>query len=218
MRCPNCGYPNEERASTCFSCDMTIEGSHFTQKKPIQYLTIEPERRSSLATFVNIVKEGWGGWLVPVALLAASAFLPWAYTCYKNIDRLTIDHVVGANLFELLMADDVVIASLAAIFVMSFFIALLFPRLVIVSIGSLALLMYTMPGYMRSLPTNPVDEFLISYEIGVGFLLAWFSVGALGVLCFKDYEFRFHRGPGKDRLPSEVDDSSTNMDSSRRTV
>jgi len=161
------------------------------------------------------VKERWDGWLVPVALLAASAFLPWAYTCYRNIDRLTIDHVVGTNLFELMMADDVMIAFLAAVFVISLFIALLVPRLVIVSIGSLILLMYTMPGYMRSLPPNPVDEFLISYEIGVGLLLAWISVVALGVLCFKNYELRSRRGPGKYQIPSEFDDSSALIDSKR---
>jgi hypothetical protein len=217
MRCPNCGYPNKEEASTCFSCDAKVEGSNPPKKELIQTIPVEP-KRLSLATFVNIVKEGWDGWLVPVTLLLASAFLPWAYTCYKDIDHLTVDHLVGANLFELLMADDVMIASLAAIFVIGFFIALVFPRLVIVPIGSLILLMFTMPGYMRSLPPNPGDAFVVSYDIGVGLLLAWFSVGALGVLCFKNYELLFNWRRGKNRIPSEVDDSSTNVDSSRRIL
>lgn len=222
MRCPNCGYPNEEEASTCFSCDAKIEGldTHNHDKGSIE--SSEPGRRSFRIWIAEIADERWEVWSIALGLMLTSAFLPWASAFFRNTDSFFIDYMVNANLFSLLLADDYLIASLATIYLVSFLVALLLPYLVIIPISSLVLLMYEMPDFMLSLlpatPPNPIDVFVSVYSIGIGLLLAWLSVAAVGVLCLKDYELGFNRGRVKDQIPSEVDDSSTNMDSRRRVT
>ena len=222
MRCPNCGYPNEEDASTCFSCDARIEGLEIQDHHKGSVGSSEPEKRT-LSTWLAENAEGrWEVWSIALALMLVSAFLPWASAFYRNTDSLIIEYTVSANLFSLLNADDYLIASLAAIFIIGFLVAMLMPYLVIIPISSLVLLMYKIPDFMLSLlpatPPNPTDEFVSGYGIGIGLLLAWLSLAALGVLCLRNFELLFNRGRGKYQTPSEVDDSSINMDSRRRVL
>jgi hypothetical protein len=212
MRCPVCGYPNYEEATTCFSCNAKIEGRP-SSPKPHPSLSPQPEVRTRIPWLRKLALERWEIWLIASALALVSAIMPWESAFYR--DTLTNAPVltVSANLFDLILADDLVIVSLVVVFLVGLAASMLLSFLIVVPMGSLLLLAYTMPQYMLSqLPSSSpdyTDGYYTSTGLGFGYLLAWISLIILCTFLLNDLRLRYTKGYGKDQAPSEARDVYT---------
>jgi hypothetical protein len=206
MRCPTCGYPNEEEASTCFSCNARIEGPTPRPKVNTSFV-VGPENQKRESWLRRSASERWETWLIASVILIVSALLPWESAFYR--DALTNAPVltVSANLFSLVLADDIIVSALALIFLIGLLLSMVLPRLIVIPIGAMVLLVFTMPEYVLSqLPSSPPNSdqgFYTNSAIGFGYILAWLALVVVGTLALKDSEVRFQRRRGKDQTPSE---------------
>jgi hypothetical protein len=212
MRCSACGYPNYEEATTCFSCNAKIEGRP-QSPKPKPSVSVEPEVRTKMQWLRMRTSERWEIWLIASALGVVSAIMPWESAFYRDTLTNTPALTVSANLFDLVLADNLVIVSLVVIYILGFAASMLLSFLVVIPIGSLVLLAYTMPQYMLSqLPPSPpnyLDDFYTSSGLGFGYLLAWISLIILSTFLLEDLHLRYTKGYGKDQAPSEARDAYT---------
>jgi hypothetical protein len=206
MRCPACGYPNEEEASICFSCNARIEGSAPRQKTRPSFI-VGPETQKKGYWLRKSASERWEIWLIASVILIVSVLLPWESAFYR--DTLTNAPVltVSANLFSLVLADDIIVSALALIFLIGLLLSMVLPRLIVIPIGAMVLLVFTMPEYvlsqLPSIPPNSEQGFYTNSAIGFGYILAWLALVVVGTLVLKDSEVRFQRRWGKDQTPSE---------------
>jgi hypothetical protein len=195
MRCPVCGYPNYEKASTCFSCNAEIEDS--TPPKPKPDILQEPGIQNKKSLLRKLAIERWKTWLLASVFALISSILTWESAFIRDPITMIPIQTLSVNLFDLLMTDSIIVVSLSLIYVIGLILSMIIPRLIILPVSALILLLFAMPPYLQSL--LPGSE----TGLGFGYFLALLSSTIVATFAIKDFDLRFTKGHGKDQSPSE---------------
>ncbi len=207
MRCPACGYPNPEEASTCFQCGSLIGTSSANLENVAGNHTLAKNRKKGLFTR-SAASEIWWVWFIGISLIAISFFLPWGSLLVygqtePNQGILVYESMV--SLTDLIMSGDITIMVLVWAFLAGLLLCIIVPKLVIIPMGALLLFPFFMPDYtLTKLPPEYQSSlYYVDPNMAVGYFFAWLAVFILGTLALSDFTLRFTKGQGKDQNPME---------------